>query len=104
MAVDVVSEVEIARRRSEVAEFAANPDNATSWYKNIESMEWETPPPLAVGSRVRFRAHFLGRSLEYTYEIREIDPGRRFVMSTAQGPFPMETIYEWDSPNGGATR
>ena len=47
-------------------------------------------------------AHFLGRRLAYTYEVKEIVRGERFVMSTAQGPFPMETTYTWeDTPTGG---
>lgn len=104
MAVDVVTEIEIERPRGEVSAFAADPTNATAWYKNIRAIEWETPPPAAVGSRIRFSARFLGRALEYTYEIREIEPGRRFVMATAQGPFPMETTYTWEDAPGGATR
>jgi hypothetical protein len=87
-----------------VAAFAADPGNSTAWYRNIKSMEWETPPPALVGSRVRFSAQFLGRTLDYTYEVREIEPGRRFVMSTAQGPFPMETTYAWEDANDGMTR
>lgn len=104
MAVDVVTEIEIRRPRGEVSAFAADPTNATAWYKNIRAIEWETPPPAAVGSRIRFSARFLGRTLEYTYEVRELEPGRRFVMATAQGPFPMETTYAWEDAPGGATR
>jgi hypothetical protein len=104
MPVDVLTEIEIARRREEVAAFAADPANATAWYKNIESVEWETPPPVEVGSRLRFKAKFLGRTLEYTYEVREIESGRRFVMSTAQGPFPMETTYTWEEAGEAETR
>ena len=104
MAVDVVTEIEIARPRDEVAAFAADPSNATAWYKNIKSVEWATPPPMAVGSKLRFRAQFLGRTLQYTYEVREIDPGRRFVMATAQGPFPMETTYTWEDGAPGTTK
>ena len=104
MAVDVVTEVEIRRPREEVSAFAADPANATAWYKNIKEVEWETAPPVVVGSRVRFRAQFLGRTLDYTYEVQEFEPGRRFVMSTAQGPFPMETTYTWEDTSDGATR
>ena len=104
MAVDVVTEVEIARPREEVAAFAADPSNATAWYKNIKAVEWETPPPVAIGSKLRFRAQFLGRTLEYTYEVRELDPAHRFVMATAQGPFPMETTYAWEDAAAGRTR
>jgi hypothetical protein len=97
-----VTEVEIARPRSEVAAFAADPDNAVRWYENIESVEWETPPPLQNGSRLAFVARFLGRRLSYTYEVSEHVPGERFVMSTSEGPFPMETTYGWaDTPAGG---
>ncbi|HEY2316846.1 MAG TPA: SRPBCC family protein [Solirubrobacteraceae bacterium] len=103
MAVDVLTEVNIRRPRCEVFAFAADPSNATAWYKNIKAVEWETPPPAVVGSRVRFRAQFLGRTLAYTYEIREIQAGARFVMATAQGPFPMETTYTWKDAAGGAT-
>lgn len=104
MPVDVVTEVEIALPRERVASFAADPDNATSWYANITSVEWETERPLAVGSRITFSAQFLGRHLAYTYEIREWVSGQRLVMSTSEGPFPMETTYEWEDTQDGATR
>jgi uncharacterized membrane protein len=102
--VDVTTEVEIARARDEVAAYAADPDNATEWYENIRSVAWATPRPLAVGTRVEFVAHFLGRHLAYTYEVVEHVPGERFVMRTAEGPFPMETTYTWHDADTGITR
>ncbi len=104
MAVDIQTEIEIERPRSEVAAYAADPDNATSWYENIKAVEWETPRPLVVGSRIAFVAEFLSRTLVYTYEIKEHVPGERLVMSTAQGPFPMETTYTWEDSAEGVTR
>lgn len=104
MTVDVVSEIEIARPRAEVAAYACDPDNATAWYQKIKTVEWQTPPPLAVGTRLAFVAAFLARRLEYTYEVVEHVPGERFVMSTAEGPFPMQTTYTWQDAPDGVTR
>ena len=102
MPVDVVTEIEIDRPREEVAAWAADPDNAMRWYENIKAVEWETPPPLQIGSRIAFVARFLGSRLAYVYEVREHVPGERFVMSTDDGPFTMETTYGWsDTPGGG---
>jgi hypothetical protein len=100
--VDVVTEIDIARPRVDVAAYASDPSNAPEWYENIRSVEWRTPPPLAVGSRIAFVARFLGRELVYTYEVRELAADDRLVMSTEEGPFPMETTYAWrDTPSGG---
>ena len=104
MPIDILTEIEIDLPRSEVAAFAADPDNATAWYENIDSVEWRSPPPLAVGSRVAFVARFLGRRLAYTYEITEFAPGEGLTMRTSEGPFPMETTYVWSDTPAGATR
>lgn len=102
--VDVFTEIFIDRPCDETSAYARDPTNAPSWYVNIKSVEWETQPPLAVGSRLSFMAHFLGRRLAYTYEIVELDPRARLVMRTAQGPFPMETTYTWEPTGPHRTR
>jgi len=104
MSVDVTTEVEIDRPRAEVASFASDPDNAVAWYENIKAVEWESPRPVGVGSRIAFVARFLGRRLAYTYEVKEMVAGERFVMSTAEGPFPMDTTYTWQDTPSGDTR
>jgi uncharacterized protein YndB with AHSA1/START domain len=101
-AVDVEIHATIDRPRPEVAAYCCDPDNVTAWYANIKAVQWETSPPVALGSRFRFTSQFLGRRLEYTYEVVELVPAERFVMRSERGPFPMETTYTWeDTPDGG---
>jgi Polyketide cyclase / dehydrase and lipid transport len=101
--VDVQTEIDIDKPRASVASYASDPDNATAWYKNIKAVEWKSPRPLAVGSRIAFVAHFLGRRLAYTYVVKEFVPGERFVQATTEGPFPMETTYTWKDNGAGGT-
>ena len=105
MKVDVTTETVIARPRAEVAAYAGDPSNAPSWYANIKAIEWKTTPPIPrVGARMAFVAQFLGKRLEYTYEIVEFVPGERLVMRTSEGPFAMQTTYLWTSTPEGHTR
>jgi uncharacterized protein YndB with AHSA1/START domain len=100
MTVDVSTSIVIDRPREVVSRYAANPDHAPDWYININTVEWKTAPPVTVGSLIAFVAHFLGRPMAYTYEVVELVPGERLVMRTAEGPFPMETSYVWETtPN-----
>jgi hypothetical protein len=101
--VDVLTETLINRACAQVAAYATDPSNAPTWYVNIESVDWKTPPPVASGSRMAFVARFLGRRLAYTYEVLDMVPDKRLVMPTAEGPFPMETTYTWEPAGGDVT-
>jgi hypothetical protein len=102
--VDVSTEIVILCAREKVSAYASDPDNATSWYVNIKSVEWKTPRPLQPGSRIAFIAQFLGKQLSYVYEITELIPNQKLVMRTSDGPFPMETTYLWESMDERTTR
>ncbi len=78
MDVDVLTDIEIERPRSEVADYVSDPDNATAWYENIKKVEWKSPKALKVGAKVAFEARFLGRTMAYTYEIKEYVPANRW--------------------------
>jgi Polyketide cyclase / dehydrase and lipid transport len=102
--VDVLTETTIRRPVGVVSSYAADPTHAPEWYVNIDSVEWRSPPVVEVGSKVAFVARFLGRRLAYTYELTEVVDGKRLVMRTAQGPFPMETSYTWSAVGADTTR
>ena len=101
--IDVLTQTVIRRPVDVVAAYAGDPANAPRWYANIRSVKWLTPQPVAVGTRLAFAAGFLGRQLAYTYQVAEFEPGRRLVMRSADGPFPMETTYTWEPLDAGAT-
>jgi uncharacterized membrane protein len=104
MTVDVEVATVIRRPVDEVWAYAADPTNAPEWYSNIDSAEWKTTPPVAVGSLVEFVARFLGRTLRYTYEFVEVVPDTILKMRTEQGPFPMETTYTLHAEGDASTR
>ena len=94
--VDVLTEIDIDRGVEDVAGYVADPANAPEWYANIDSVEVHDD------DTATFVARFLGRRLEYTYEL-DLVPGERLVMRTRQGPFPMETTYTWAPNADGGT-
>jgi len=61
--VDAAVNAPIARPPPLVAAHRCDPDNATSWYANVDSVRWETAKPMSVGSQFTFLARFLGRRL-----------------------------------------
>ena len=103
MPVDVLTEIVIERPPGVVSAYACDPANAPHWYANITSVEWKSEPVVHVGARAAFVAEFLGRRLEYTYEVVEFEPGERLRMRTAEGPFPMETVYTFEETREGHT-
>jgi hypothetical protein len=102
--VDVITATDIARPRKVVAAYAADPDHVADWYANIERVTWQTERPLTIGTRLAFVAHFLCRTLSYTYEVIDFAPNERLVMATTEGPFPMETTYGWSDLPGQRTK
>ena len=104
MLIDVTTAIVIDQPVDVVAAYAADPDKAPDWYVNIQTVEWQTPHPLRVGSRIAFVARFVGRRMAYTYEVVDWVPGVRLTMRTAEGPFPMETTYTWEPAEAGGTR
>src|SRR3954452_8602755 len=103
MSIDVTAEVAIRRPLGEVATYMIDPAHDPTWIGGVRDVRVETPPPLAVGSRVARVARFLGRRVEYVNEVTELDPGRFLDMRSVRAPFPMRVTYSFESADGGGS-
>lgn len=100
----VKTAIVINRPKAAVAKFAADPNNATAWYTNIKSVDVLTGPPLRKGSRMAFMVKFMGEEIAYTYTVADYVPGKILIMDAADGFFPIQTTYLWDSVADQGTR
>jgi uncharacterized membrane protein len=103
-AIHVEEQIRIERPREEVAAWAADPENAPRWRKDVAKVEWKSQPPLRTGSRIALTTPSLGLPLAYRYTVEEHEPGERTVLRTEEGPFPIETALSFaDATDGAAT-
>lgn len=104
MALDVTTEIEIARDCDHVAVYAFNPANDPVWIGGIVEAEQLTPGPIGKETQVRRQARFLGRRIDYVLAVSEFVAGRRMVMESVEGPFPMRVTYEFEPAGSEQTR
>ncbi|MFN0096466.1 MAG: SRPBCC family protein [Dehalococcoidia bacterium] len=103
MPIDVTATIEIRRPIAEVWAFLADTGNDTRWIRALSKVQPLTPGPIATGSRVRRVASMMGRKIDYTTEVTELDAGRRVAMKTLSGP-PMLVDYLLAEAPGGGTQ
>ena len=104
MGVDVSAEIVINKPRDEVAGFASDPENDSTWIGGIVEAKTLTDPPFGVGTKVARVASFLGRKMHYAPEVFEYEPNALIAMSTDQ-PFPMTIRYKFtDAGSDGGTK
>ena len=100
MGIDVTAETRIRKPREEVARYVIDPAHDPAWIGGVREARLLDHPPIAVGSRVARVASFLGRRIEYVNEVVELEPGRRLVMESVAGPFPMHITYDFADEDG----
>jgi hypothetical protein len=105
MALDETAEITIRRDPGEVATYMFDPVHDPDWISGISEAEPLDPLPIATGSRIRRRASFLGRRIDYVMEVVELLPARRLAMHAIEAPMPMDVTYEVDpAPEGSVAR
>jgi hypothetical protein len=102
MSVDITASVHVNREPAAVADYMTDPANDPEWIGGLREAELLGDPPVAVGSRVRRVASFLGRRIEYVNEILALDD-TCLDMRSIKAPFPMHITYRFEPAAGGGT-
>jgi len=102
MSVDITARVHIARDPETVAAYMTDPANDPVWIGGLRSAELLGEPAVAVGSRVRRVARFLGRRIEYVNEILALDSAQ-LDMRSVKAPFPIHITYRFEPAADGGT-
>jgi uncharacterized membrane protein len=100
-AIDVRVETTIEAPLEEVAAYVIDHRHDPIWIGGITESDLLGDPPIAVGSRVRRVASFLGKRIEYVNEVTRLDPDRLLEMRSVKSPFPMVVTYTFDGSTTG---
>lgn len=89
----------IKKPRDEVFAFATNPANVPLYSSNLVEFEKTSEGPVGKGTTYRGVAKVAGKSLKWTSEVAEFEPGRRFVNRSVESPmaWEMQVRYEDDA-------
>ncbi|HEX6208347.1 MAG TPA: SRPBCC family protein [Actinomycetota bacterium] len=99
--IDVTASTIVRAPREVVAAYVTDHRNDPVWIGGITESQLEGDPPVAVGSRVRRVASFLGKRIEYVNEVVRLDPGSVLEMRSVKSPFPMVVTYSFEDADGG---
>ena len=85
----------------EVFTFATDPENEPLWQSTSLETERTSEGPLGVGATFRNTSKFLGRRIETTYEVTEMEYPRRECVKIVSGPIPGSGCYLFEPAEGG---
>jgi carbon monoxide dehydrogenase subunit G len=88
--------VEIDRSPEDVFAYLIDVSNLPSWQSGVHSAERD-------GDLIREARTMLGRELNTTLKIEELEPPRLFTLRALDSPVPFTVRHELE-PNGGGTR
>jgi uncharacterized membrane protein len=93
-------DVAIERPVAEVFAYITDVSNLPEWQSTAEEARWEDGSNIGLGSRMRERRTFLGRTLETTLEVTAYEQDRRFDLKAVGGPLPLTVQHEFEPANG----
>ena len=94
----------IDRPVADVFAYMDDVDREHEWQPNLREAEQIPPGPTAVGTRKRYVSDFMGKRVENTYEVIELEAGRRVVYRTTRDSSIDATSEVICEPVPGGTR
>lgn len=92
----------IRRSPSDVYAYMDDVSREKEWQPNLRSAHQEPTGPTRVGTRKRYVSDFMGRRVENTYRILELEPARRVVQETTSGSSAkIRSEVQWEAVPGG---
>jgi hypothetical protein len=101
---EVLVERVIPRPPERVAGYAMDWRHDAEWTQGIDSVELSAEADgggFGVGAEVTRTSHFLGRRIDYAFQVLMHEPPRRLVLKSIAGPFRFSVVYRYDPHPGG---
>ncbi len=96
--------IEVRDPIAEVFGFAADATNMDRWVTGVSERELTSDGEYGVGTTLRSKYTYGGRTHEITYEVMEYDPPRRHAMKSTSGPFPFVSTLDLGVAGEGGNR
>ena len=93
----------MSRPPAEVFPWLVDADKVGRWMGGLRAYEPLTPPPLAVGSRIRQELEVCGPSLGWELEVTRLDPPGAATLAFAGSGFKARNEYTVAANGGGAS-
>lgn len=93
----------VGRSPQGVFDFVADPANNATWQGPTESARWTSDDPRAVGSTVNSVVRFLGRTVEFDYEVTVWDPPEALAFASVEGSIPFRAVWGFEPDAEGGT-
>lgn len=90
----------IARPIENVFAFLALPENNELWMSVVIGTTRAATGPVTLGETYQHSVKFLGRTVDITFEVIELEPPTRFCVRNVSGPIEFHGCYTLESVDG----
>jgi hypothetical protein len=101
---DVLVERVLPLPPDRVADYAMDWRHDAEWTQGIHSVELTAEADgggYGAGAEVTRTTYFLGRRIDYVFQVVAHEPPKRLALRSVAGPFPMRVTYRFDDhPDG----